>query len=318
MSAVARRPLRPKEGLVAWATRMLAEGKATTVSVRGVDQKGDQMARNVVHANFAPKCSDPREFGGEATTSPGNRIEVRMTAPCRRCPECLRRKRAVWAFRCVHENRQATFTRFVTLTLTEQARYIILCRAQARAVRVDDDTGEIIPCWDEWSEHQQSYAFFLELGKEVTKYLKRVRKACEKVIRIRYSLFYERGDERRREHVHLLVHMYPLIPCGFEPTGEYYGVPWDDVWWHLTRKWRDYDLVPGVPLGIADADPIRSPEKGGWYVAAYLQQDSHNRARASLRYGPPRLRPLAGKPPLAGSPRPEKEENGSDFPDART
>lgn len=275
---------------------MLVAGKATSRQVRGEDQVGRPIARNVVVADFAPRCTDQRVFGGEAVSSPGNMVDVTMKAPCRRCEACLRNKRAQWALRCVHENQRAVKTYFTTLTLAPDAWVLIDARARNRAWEADDETGELVNRWDQWTDHQRSWFFFLELGKEVTKYLKRLRKSLAPYCKLRYSMFNEKGDENEREHVHLLVHIYP-DPVAVKCYGPEY--PWDAVWWHQVRAWKFYEIAPRVPLGIATSEQVRHAEKGGWYVAGYLQDSSHNRARASLRYGPPRS--PTGKPPLVGS-----------------
>lgn len=266
------RMLRPTQGVASFAA--MHQHRGTVRTGRLPTGHSD----SVVTLPFAGNCTAPYRFRG-SEVSEGSRVTVEMHTPCRRCTNCLKRKRAMWAIRAVAENTQATKTYFVTLTVNDVARHQLLCRAMVKATQyVADDDGVIQGTRDGWpdlSEHEQSWRFFLELGKEVTKYLKRVRKACASTHRLRYFMVYEKGTENGREHVHLLVHADPVAQ----------SPAWDDLWWALVSKWKYSDIVPGIPLGIATADQVRDADRGGWYAAKYLADDSHNRARASLRYG---------------------------------
>lgn len=278
------RPLRPKEGVFAWAKRQLALGRATT---RHETMNGE--TRVVVLADFAGKCERPVKFAGAYSKRAGAAWDkgiVKMRVRCRRCEGCLRVKAAQWGFRCVTENlshaHENARTFFVTLTLAPDPLYVMEARARARFVErpeVITEHGEVkeMPkkhLWDTLSPHQRSMAIFREIGAEVQKYLKRVRKSFGKKAKLRYFYAAECGEEGGREHVHLLVHVTAAVP-----------MIWDDITMALILKWKRHELRPGLPLGIATADLIRHPERGGWYVAKYVSKSSHSRARASRAYG---------------------------------
>ena len=88
------------------------------------------------------------------------------------CEECLRLRAADWRMRAISEMREAGRTWFGTLTLAPEQHHIMLSRARQRLWSGGTD-------FDALSPHDQFMERMTEIGKEVTLYLKRVRKGAE-------------------------------------------------------------------------------------------------------------------------------------------
>jgi len=170
---------------------------------------------------------------------------------CRRCASCLARRAAAWRIRSLIEVRRAIRTWFVTLTLAPQEHYLAECRARRRladrAVRYDDLSDQA-----RFTERHR------EIGTEITKYLKRLRKQGR--CRFRYIIVAER-HKSGLPHYHLLVH---------ELEGER---PLRHVL--MKQQWR---------LGFGAWKLIKSLDVAR-YVTKYLSKSVEARVRASQRYG---------------------------------
>lgn len=176
-------------------------------------------------------------------------LVLRMHVPCRRCRPCQRKRMRTWAERGVIEVRQAQRTWFCTFTFRPEALYALmgkgLLRREARAIPLSEAT-----------ETTELQAQFEECAREITLYLKRVRKNSG--ARIRYLLVAER-HKSGLPHFHALVH---------EVAGT---VKYE----HLRRAW---------PHGFGEWKLLRD-EGAAYYVTKYLGKAQEARVRASLRYG---------------------------------
>lgn len=176
---------------------------------------------------------------------------------CRKCMPCRRYKRAVWTERTAAEMVQARRTWFGTLTVAPHWRHILVMKGEA-------GLGPK-PTQDAWFN-----AVFAELGREISLWLKRARKAAGRETRLRYFLAAEPHSDGF-PHAHILVH---------EVAGSI-------SYRELRSTWR---------IGFSSFSVVREPEKARHYCAKYITKgDLGARVRASLRYG-------AWRTATAGSP----------------
>lgn len=156
---------------------------------------------------------------------------------CRRCAWCLRQRARDWADRASCEATSAVRSWFITLTLRPQDHYLMVCRAGS-------DTFA--------ARHRQ-------IGREITLYLKRIRK--ESGARFRYIVVAEK-HKSGLPHYHLLLHEQP--GCG------------QLRWKTLSSQWK---------LGFSKVKLVEHVKRGVTYVTKYLAKSAEARVRASQRYG---------------------------------
>lgn len=170
-----------------------------------------------------------------------------LEVPCRLCPNCLRARRNLWAFRAKSEYQASSRTWFGTLTLRPEEHF--------KCVATFESEGR------EFRQLSADECFAVRhriISRWITLYLKRVRKETGANMR---CLFVAEKHKTGLPHYHALIH---------EVTA-------DDVvrkavlqkqWWHGFSAFKL----------ITDEKPL-------WYVAKYLGKDSCARVRASIRYG---------------------------------
>lgn len=217
--------------------------------------------------NVAGNCTDPfwttyvgRPRDGSANepvkyfTFTGGKMTMYLDigTRCRKCKECLQGRYLQWRYRVREETRLAARSWFGTLTMAPDAQYrmLSLARHQAHTSHV---TWESLPADEQFRRVANTSL------KEVTKYIKRVRK--EAGVPFRYIVVTERhksGDP----HFHMLVHETELRPVRHKTLSS--------QWHEGFEKWK---LVPFEDLKAAD------------YVAKYLAKSALTRIRASLQYG---------------------------------
>lgn len=180
-------------------------------------------------------------------------IELVYLTPCRRCDVCLRREARLWRNRALNEIQAATRTWFGTLTCTPERHHAvdIVCSTRKR------DFWMLSP--DKKFAEQTKV-----VGKEVTDFLKRVRKNSGQ--RFRYLLVAERHASLRtsdemygRPHFHILLHEYEAMPVRKAVLEA--GWKWGFSSWKLTDS------------------------GGAFYVAKYISKAMDVRTRASIGYG---------------------------------
>lgn len=158
-----------------------------------------------------------------------------IATPCRKCEMCLRNRQRLWAARARTEIKLATRTWFGTLTINPHWRFILSCRSGSR-------------------DFHQSYR---EVGKEVTKFFKRLRKAGHV---FRYVVVME-AHKNGYPHVHLFIHEVSTAIPKREMQSQ----------WHL--GYSSFKLVDG------------NDRKAASYVTKYLSKDARHRIRGSIKYG---------------------------------
>lgn len=163
--------------------------------------------------------------------------------PCRRCPPCLRTRSALWRYRAKIETLESSRTWFCTYTVRPDNR--VWFRAKASKANGHERL----------SEGKLFAAIAKEIGKEFTKYLKRIRKNYG--VPIRYILVFE-SHKDGFPHLHALIHEQ--------------GEP-------LTKR----QIQAEWPHGHSQAKLCDI--QASTYVTKYLSKSMLARVRASLRYG---------------------------------
>lgn len=179
---------------------------------------------------------------------------VEISTRCRKCDKCRKARADEWRYRAREELRRAARSWFGTLTLSPAAHYRVLCEARAHA------SARAVP-WATLTDDERFKRVALTSLKEVTKYIKRVRK--QSGVPLRYICVTER-HKSGLPHFHLLVHEVELRPVTHKILSSQWTLGFE--------KWR---LVPFEDLNSAR------------YVTKYLTKDAKTRIRASQLYGQP-------------------------------
>lgn len=211
--------------------------------------------------NLAPSCASPRTVqmdgaprkldGGRYVRVSGQTFGLTLLTKCRRCADCLKRRRSLWAFRAQEEIAAWPRTWFATFTLAPHHHAVMRMRASVRLADRGTDL-ERLP------DDEKSYEVAAEYRKELTLYFKRLRK--QSGAPLRYLLVQEQ-HKSGLPHFHALIHeVNPLSPLRHAV---------------LTAQWKlgytKFKLCEGA--------------RSAWYVAKYLAKAVENRVRASLHYG---------------------------------
>lgn len=189
-------------------------------------------------------CESPvhlEELGGKA-----NRPILDTYVRCRKCPACLKHRRAVWAARARQRIAAHSRTWMVTLTAAPDAHFRMLCEAEVAARHSGVNPSE-------WSEAELFAARWRQFGLHVTKWLKRIRSAGSRFVYLQVVEAHASG----LPHVHLLVHEVNTV-----------------TYRALTSGWK---------LGFAHAKLVEGP-KAALYVTKYLMKSAMARVRASQDY----------------------------------
>lgn len=176
---------------------------------------------------------------------------VELEVKCRKCANCLKERQWLWTNRAKREVDTAHRTWFGTLTLSPDNHYL----HQLRATQFRPDFDEI-PFEDQLSLRHHS------ISKDLTKYLKRLRKIVDAPGALRYFLVME-PHKSWLPHYHLLVHETSIL----HPITKR----------QLQEQWK----IGFTQWKLAD-------EKSAIYCAKYLGKNKFARVRASLGYGEPR------------------------------
>lgn len=171
---------------------------------------------------------------------------------CRKCDNCRKARMILWRHRVREEVRRAARSWFGTLTLSPMEQYRMLSIARLTAHRTS------VP-WDTLSEEERFRKVADTSLKEVTKYIKRVRK--EAAVPFRYIVVTEKHMSGL-PHFHMLLHESDLKTVRHKTLSSQWRLGFE--------KWR---LVP--------FDNPKSAE----YVCKYISKSAATRIRASLDYG---------------------------------
>lgn len=178
-------------------------------------------------------------------------MTLQMEVPCRKCEPCLRQRAKLWAARARAEISAAPRTWFGTLTLGPDQHRLMQLRATSRLAKGGTD-------FDALSDPQQFAERHHEIGVELTKWLKRVRKNSDATLR---CLLVAEAHKNGLPHYHCLIH-----------ETEEGGVV---SYRALSEAW---------PFGFTRFK-LTEDNKSAWYVCKYLSKSSLARVRASKGYG---------------------------------
>lgn len=209
----------------------------TEICGRPADYKADDYAQPFRQFTFT---------GGKMT------MYVDLLTRCRKCKNCMQARANEWRYRAREELKRAARSWFGTLTLGpfEHYRVMVDARAHCRATGIQ---------WDTLTDDERFKRVANEALKEVTKYMKRVRKQSR--VPLRYICVTEK-HKSGLPHFHLLVHEVEFKPV----THKILSTQWTLGF----EKWR---LVPPEDLG------------GAGYVTKYISKSAQGRIRASQHYG---------------------------------
>ncbi|QCS37341.1 replication initiation protein [Tortoise microvirus 88] len=196
-----------------------------------------------------------------------------MRCRCRKCETCRNLRRWGWTYRARRETARAARTWFGTLTLSpsQLQHFKTVARSECgnSPKRVAElkarGEGPFPPTvdFDSLPADEQFRVLVGVIGREITMYLKRVRKAADAPLR--YMLVCEMhkggGAHDGEPHFHLLVHQV-------DPDRMV-------TWRHLSTKWT---------CGFTNFKLV-TEQKHVSYVCKYLAKDALARVRASARYG---------------------------------
>ena len=171
---------------------------------------------------------------------------------CRACDACLKARARLWAARANVELQHWPRSWFGTLTLSPdeqfRARVVASQRLRLQGVEFEELPGD-----------EQFRELVSSVGRDVTKFLKRVRAQAK--TRVRYLLVSE-AHKSGLPHFHLLVHESAAPVRKRVLQGQ----------WSLGfSQWKLCDLAEGKQIA--------------WYVSKYLTKSALTRVRASQRYG---------------------------------
>jgi hypothetical protein len=212
---------------------------------------------------------------------------LELETRCRKCEPCLRARSAYWRKRAEAElHHTAGRTWFLTLTLAPQAHFESVLRASLRLAASGQDFDALSPAQQFAERHR-------EVSREITRYLKRIRK--ESASPMRFLLVAE-AHKTGLPHYHALIHEV-------DPD----------------RPVRSRILRQQWTLGFSHCKLVAQCDetKSASYVAKYLAKSAAARVRASQGYGqnavPDALRHRSGKTSPDEVPSSSPEEASFDF-----
>ena len=174
-------------------------------------------------------------------------LEIR--ARCRKCDACARWRGRQWTARAITETTRSQRTWFGTLTLNPSAVREFSRRAAERAPEPAASYTEAMA------------RLHREVGEELTKYIKRVRKVSG--AQLRYVLVQE-AHKTGLPHYHMLIHEV----VGSRPV----------LHRHVSQQWHHGFVKWNLIAAGEDA-------KAAVYACKYLNKAVGARVRASQRYG---------------------------------
>lgn len=206
--------------------------------------------------DIAGRCENPVRVSlsgrpyMDCSTNVGASSGIDMDVRCRKCPSCLKARGALWLDRALRETDFSPRTWFGTLTLSpERHHWVVSTARQIEALQGCD--------FDAFGHEEQFALRCAVIGREITRFLKRVRKDAE--AGLRYLLVAE-SHKSGLPHMHCLIHevseLEPIRKCVLQRQWQ---------WGHSAFK-------------------LAKPEAAR-YVCKYLVKSNVARVRASLHYG---------------------------------
>lgn len=235
------------------ARRVERRSGVVRAAYRALLATGEQSSIVSVQWDVSRKCERPVHTARE-----GRDFETRkrpvwldMEVPCRKCPACLRSRAARWMHRATHEVGVSPRTWFGTLTLRPDMHI----RMEYLAARTQRAKGNK---WRDLTSAERFAATHVEIGRELTLWLKRVREQSQATLR--YLLVAE-AHKSGLPHYHVLIHeLYPTQPVRHSVL--------TDQWKH---GFTQFKLV--------------TDKRAATYVCKYLAKSALARVRASQAYG---------------------------------
>lgn len=226
-----------------------------------------RLSAYVVHWDISGDCTDPfhTELWGRPSAPHGQRTLIvrpfventpqilEIETRCRKCDRCLRSRQRRWYGAAIREVAWAPRTWFGTLTLSPDSHHVMLERARFKLGVQGVD-------FERLSAHDQFVARHLAIGKELTKYIKRVRKNSGAALR--YLLVAE-AHKSGLPHYHMLVHETA-------DSGPVRHRHLSEAWSLGFESWR-----------LSDPPKTGNPA----YLCKYLSKSLSARVRASQGYG---------------------------------
>lgn len=207
---------------------------------------------------------------------------------CRTCSMCLHRRRLSWRDRAVFEWKDheelGKRTWLGTFTVSDEWRFRFMWRAlveyEARGKRPHPKLARPLE-WEELSEGERFSLISAQVGREITLWVKRVRKNSG--AKLRYLLVCEAHDTREGDpsglsqfpHFHIMLHENE----GMVVKNKFLKPEDDESWsWErpAIRTWGEFGFTKWKL--VKDA-------KGAAYASKYLGKSMLARVRASLGYG---------------------------------
>ena len=249
--------------------------------------------RRLVVCDLTSGCEDARgvELHARYSAEHGKAVRpltVSMKVRCRKCDNCKALRTRFWSGRALSEFGQAKRTLFGTLTV----RFDEHLKADNRIRYALDRQGVNFDALPEGEKFAERAA---ELGRDVTKFIKRLRKGRRLKRRwlirpkFRYLIVCERHDGketsdemRNRPHFHFLFHETSLTRCLVRPgevmtakTGKYEGKQLVREYSFLRKNWN---------LGFSSV-LVAEDSRACLYVSKYINKSVQVRVRNSQNYG---------------------------------
>lgn len=250
--------------------RMLHHDRMVNLFIRALHGGARRVSQSRLEWDCAGDCSAPyptevvgrprdpgaglfRQSRWHTFTGGRGTLCVVIKTRCRNCDNCRKARAAEWRYRTREELRRAARSWFGTLTLSPVAHYRMMSEARHYAA------SRAIP-WNTLSADERFKRVASTSLKEVTKYIKRVRK--QSGVPLRYIVVTEQ-HKSGLPHFHMLVHEVELKPVTHKILSSQWTLGFE--------KWR---LVP-----IGDEGSAR-------YVTKYLTKAQvRMRIRCSEHYG---------------------------------
>lgn len=252
--ALRKGAVRHSLGTFSWDVSADCE-RPVVLELEGRENPGDRTTvrkpggrRIVHHANVWVDLGERCEVHALPPNYP---LGLILEVPCRRCRACLSRRAAHWRLRAEAEINAAPRTWFGTLTLSPEARARAIMEAEATLSRGGSRYGDLSPREQFAEQHRV-------ISKEITRWLKRIRKESEATLR--YCLVAE-AHKSGDPHYHCLIHEVFSTECVGERT--------------LRGQWL---------LGFSKWNLVRD-KRASAYVTKYLSKAALARVRASIGYG---------------------------------
>lgn len=254
--------------------RMLHHDKMVSLFIKAINGGAERLSICSADWNIAGNCRDPyrtevmgRPRTHAASGSPWRadkyfRFDARGPMPlflvihtrCRKCEGCRKARAWEWQFRTTEELRRAARSWFGTLTLSPESHYRMMALARHEAhIRS-------VP-WQGLSSEERFQRIANTSLKEVTKYIKRVRKQAK--VPLRYILVTE-THRSGLPHFHMLVHEVEFKPVTHKILSSQWTLGFE--------KWRLVDFSI-------------KPQASARYVTKYISKESQGRIRCSNLYG---------------------------------